>query len=442
MSYELGKLLIRQKKFKQALKYFQTILKNKKNDLRANFQIGKIFYELNDLHKSFAYFKKCKTLKSNDPNILFNYALVLQNIGEIEQAKKEYLNLISINPKDIKSYYALSSINIDYITNELSENLKFLNQSKSLSDYERSLINFIFSKIEKKKQNLENEIEYLKKSHKLCNEANKAYNAQSNYYYTNIISKKFNQIKFEGEFNKIDNFNNNNHIFIIGLPRSGSTLVETIIAHNANEIVSVGEFHAFNTSILEQIGGLIYSKNFNYNNFEIKINNKQFQNSLVEKYDNFQKKIYLDKSLENFFNIELILNFFPNSKFIHTFRDINDAIIGIYQTMLPKLSWSHDLKDIINYIKIYKSTIEYFKKKYPNNIIDVNLSRLTNHKETEVKKILEFCKIKYTKNFLSYEKNEKLFNKTNSFLQVREKIKSYKNNKYKSYYYLLDNIKK
>ena len=84
MSYELGKLLIRQKKFKQALKYFQTILKNKQNDLRTNFQIGKIFYELNDLHKSFEYFKKCKKLKSNDPNILFNYALVLQNIGEIK----------------------------------------------------------------------------------------------------------------------------------------------------------------------------------------------------------------------------------------------------------------------------------------------------------------------------------------------------------------------
>ena len=362
MSYELGKLLIRQKKFKQALKYFQTILKDKKNDLRTNFQIGKIFYELNDLHKSFLYFKKCKKLNSNDPNILFNYALVLQNIGEIKQAKKEYLNLISINPKDIKSYYALSSINIDNITNELSEKLKFLYQSKNISDYERGLINFIFSKIEKKKKNLENEIEYLKKSHQLCNEANKVLNDQSNYYYSNIISKKFNQIKFEGEFNNIDNFNNNSHIFIIGLPRSGSTLVETIIAHNANEIVSVGEFHAFNTSILEQIGGLIYSKNFNHNNFELKINNKQFQNSLIEKYDNFQKKIYLDKSLENFFNIELILNFFPNSKFIHTFRDINDAIIGIYQTMLPKLSWSHDLKDIINYIKIYKSTIEYFKK--------------------------------------------------------------------------------
>ena len=169
---------------------------------------------------------------------------------------------------------------------------------------------------------------------------------------------------------------------------------------------------------------------------------KQFQNSLVEKYDNFQKKIYLDKSLENFFNIESILNFFPNSKFIHTFRDTDDAIIGIYQTMLPELSWSHNLKHIISYIKIYKNTIEYFKKKYPNAIIDVDLSKLTNHKETEVKKILEFCKIKYTKNFLSYEQNEKLFNKTNSFLQVKEKIKSYRNNKYKSYYYLLDNIKK
>ena len=109
MSYELGKLLIRQKKFKQALKYFQNCLKIKKW-LKNKFSNWKNFYELNDLHKSFAYFKKCKELKSNDPNVLFNYALVLQNIGEIKQAEKEYLNLISINPKDIKSYYALSSL--------------------------------------------------------------------------------------------------------------------------------------------------------------------------------------------------------------------------------------------------------------------------------------------------------------------------------------------
>ena len=440
MSYEVGKILIKKKQFKHALKYFQTLLKHKPDDLRINFQMGKIFYELNDLHKSFTYFKKCKDIKQNDTNILFNYALVLQNIGKIKEAEKEYLNLISINPKDIKSYYGLSVLNINNIDTGLYNKLRLLNESEDITLYEKSLINFIFSKLEKKKQDLKKEIKYLQISHQLCNKANDLFNIQSNFYYKNIISRKFNKIKFEKDHEINEKFNYGNHIFIIGLPRSGSTLVETIISHNHKDIVSVGEFHGINTSILEQIGETIFSKNFNYKNFQLIINKKKFQNSLIEKYDNFEQKIFLDKSLENFFNIDLILKFFPNAKFIHTYRNFHDAVIGIYQTMLPELSWSHKIEDIINYIKIYKDTINYFQKKYPNSIIDVDLSVLTNQKESETRKILEFCKIKYSENFLDFEKNDKLYNKTNSFLQVRKKINNYNDEKYKPYYYLLKNF--
>ena len=437
MSYEEGKLLIKKKYFKQALKYFNKLLEYKPSDLRANFQMGKIYYELNDLHNSFSFFNKCKNIKPNDPNILFNYALVLQNIGKIKNAEKEYINLIALNPNDIKSYYGLSTLNINNINLKFYNKLKSLNENNDTTIFGKSLINFIFSKLEKKNNNLENEINYLKLSHKLCYKAFQNFNSQSNFYYKQIIAKKFNQIKFDGNFKAIDQFNNNNHIFIIGLPRSGSTLVETIISHNSRNISSVGEFHGINTSILDQISSIIFSKSLDLKNFELKINQKEFQEALIEKYDNFKNKIYLDKSLENFFNIELILKFFPNAKFIHTFRDLNDAIIGIYQTMLPELSWCHKIQDIKEYIEIYKSTIKYFKTKYPDKILDIDLSKLTTEKESEARKILDFCEIEYKDNFLDFENNEDLYNKTNSFLQVREKIQTYNNNKYKSYYYLL-----
>ena len=158
----------------------------------------------------------------------------------------------------------------------------------------------------------------------------------------------------------------------------------------------------------------------------------------IEKYVNYENKFFIDKSLENFFNIEIILNFFPNAKFIHTYRNYDDAMIAIYQTMLPKLSWSHTIKDIKEYVSLYKKTINYFKEKYSDKIIDVELSKLTINKEIEVKKILNFCEIEINKNFLDFDKNEKLFNKTNSFLQVREKIQKYDDEKYRPYYYLLD----
>ena len=57
MSYELGKLLIRKKHYNKAFIIFKNILKKKPNDLKANFQIGKIHYELNDLEKSIFFLK-------------------------------------------------------------------------------------------------------------------------------------------------------------------------------------------------------------------------------------------------------------------------------------------------------------------------------------------------------------------------------------------------
>jgi Tfp pilus assembly protein PilF len=438
MSYETGKLLINHKQFKKAHYIFSKLLAEKPDDFKVNFQMGKMYYELNDLNKSIFYFKKSNKLKPNNPNILFNLALVNQAMGEVDKAKEIYLDLISINSKDIKSYYGLFVLDTQNITDKFLKNLESIKNENKTNLFEKSLINFMFSKFAKKKENLDKEISFLKLSHEHCYNSNLAFNKQSDFYYKDIISNNFNKIIFDNEAEILPEFNNQEHIFIIGLPRSGSSLVETIICHNESKINSVGEFHGINRSIFEQIGKIIYEKNFDYKKYKLTIDKKKFQEAIVEKYDNFEKKIFLDKSLENFFNIEIILQFFPNAKFIHTYRNLNDAIIGIYQTMLPELSWSHKVQDIIGYINIYNKAINYFKNKYPKKILDVELSKLSNQKEVETKKILDFCNIKYNYDYLNFDKNNKLFNKTSSFLQVRNKIKEYEDNKYKPYFHLIN----
>ena len=218
MSYDLGKILVKQRQFTKALYFFKKILNDRPNDLRANFHIGKIYYELNNLNKSTLFFKKCNQIQPKTPNVLFNLALSLQGTGKIEDAKKIYLNLISINPLDIKSYYGLFSLNINNINAEFYKNLKILNNKKKISIFEKNLINFIFSKIEKENKNINNEINYLSLSHNQCFQANLVFNNQSNFYYKNIISNSFNKIKFYNNFKAIDKFNNSKHIFIVGLP--------------------------------------------------------------------------------------------------------------------------------------------------------------------------------------------------------------------------------
>jgi len=105
--------------------------------------------------------------------------------------------------------------------------------------------------------------------------------------------------------------------------------------------------------------------------------------------------------------------------------------------MLPELSWSHGIKNIIQYVEKYNKIINYFQKKYPEKILNIELSKLSNQKEQETKKILEFCDIKFDDQSLNFDKNDKLFSKTFSFLQVRKKIQKYEDNKYEPYYYLI-----
>ena len=422
--------------FNKALKILENVIKNGNQNIFIFFCLGKIHFELNNFKKSIFYYRKCNQIQPDSPKVLYNLALVFQGLGRISEAEKLFNKLIKINPNDVRSYYGLFNLSIDNITLNYKQKLKDLSNNEKTSLFEKSLINFIFSKLEKKEKKIKEEIEFLNSSHELCFQSNYNYNTQSKFYYSKIISSHFDKIKYEGQIKTNKDFRNLQPLFIIGLPRSGSTLVESLISQSSDQIHSFGEFHAINMSIFDQIASVIYSENFNYKDFQFELNKETFQNSLYERYGTIKNKIFIDKSLENFFNIDIILKFFPNAKFLHTYRNFNESIIGIYQRMMPDLSWSHNIKSILEYANNYQTIINYFKKKYPKHIMDVSLEKLTLDKKNESQKIFEFCNIDWNNDVLNFNKKNNLFTKTNSFLQVRQKITRY-NNKYESYYYLI-----
>jgi len=422
--------------FNKALKILENVIKNGNQNIFIFFCLGKIHFELNNFKKSIFYYRKCNQIQPDSPKVLYNLALVFQGLGRISEAEKLFNKLIKINPNDVRSYYGLFNLSIDNITLNYKQKLKDLSNNEKTSLYEKSLINFIFSKLEKKEKKIKEEIEFLDSSHELCFQSNYNYNTQSKFYYSKIISSHYDKIKYEGQIKTNIDFRNLQPLFIIGLPRSGSTLVESLISQSSDQIHSFGEFHAINMSIFDQIASVIYSGNFNYKDFQFVINKEAFQNSLFERYGTIKNKIFIDKSLENFFNIDIILKFFPNAKFLHTYRNFNESIIGIYQRMMPDLSWSHNIKNILEYANNYKTIINYFKKKYPKHIMDVSLEKLTLDKKNESQKIFEFCNIDWNNDVLNFNKKNNLFTKTNSFLQIRQKIIRY-NNKYESYYHLI-----
>tara|TARA_A100001234_G_C12599780_1_gene374465 strand:- start:948 stop:1304 length:357 start_codon:yes stop_codon:yes gene_type:complete len=110
--------------------------------------------------------------------------------------------------------------------------------------------------------------------------------------------------------------------------------------------------------------------------------------------------------------------------------------------MLPDLSWTHAIEDIIIYMDNYYKVLKYFKSKYPDLIMDINLEEFTENSDELTKKIFKYCALTWDENILNFYLRKDLFSKTLSFSQIRSKVLKYNSKKYQTYFNLIDKYKK
>ena len=121
------------------------------------------------------------------------------------------------------------------------QDLLQIKNNNKFSLYDEGLINFLLSKKEKKNKKYKKEIEYLNDYHFKIFNSNYSYNTTSQFYYNKIINRYFDKIKFDKIDKKSVNQDEYEPIFIIGLPRSGSTLIESILTSGVEKIGTVGD---------------------------------------------------------------------------------------------------------------------------------------------------------------------------------------------------------
>ena len=160
-----GLYKLKEKKISEALPFFNKLNENNPNHPDILFYLGNIYYELNDLNKSLIYFEKSYENLPDSEIIINNYAITLQSLGKIEKAKNLFKKLLSKNPNNIKAYYRLFRMDdINFNKNYLNK-IRSLENNTSVSLEDKSLINYIFSKIEKNNNNIPKEIDFLDKAH-------------------------------------------------------------------------------------------------------------------------------------------------------------------------------------------------------------------------------------------------------------------------------------
>ena len=410
--------------------YLKKAIKINPNNHVALNNLGNIYSKNNQIKEAIKYYQKSSTANPKYSTPVFNLATMFEQMGKLNEAKKFYIKSIKLDKFKFEYYYKLNRIEDDIIKDSDIEFItKQLEINKKLSDLSKSNGYFLLAKNERDKKNIIKELDFLSKGHQYFYKSNINNELIKKYWLENIPNILKN-IKFTGS-NKIKN--NLSPIFVIGLPRSGTTLVESIICSASKNIMNGGETAVINKALVNIKGKQLFNNKSIKSDLEISMDD--YEKEVIRLYEelNLGGNVFIDKSLENIFFADLIFNIFPDSKIINCQRNRFDNLIAIYQQFFSQLAWSHSLEDIIKYIDNHNSFLDIHKKKFPNKILAIDLEELTNDPETISKKLLSFCDIVWSEKVLDFYKREDLLSKTASNIQIRKQIYKYNKKRFEPY---------
>ena len=432
----LYEIFTKQNENQSAKKYLKKFLElDNKNYVALN-NLANIYLKEKKTDKAEKLYLRAIESNNNYLTGIINLAVFYQGMGDNKNAKKFYQKGLNLSPKKLGIYYNLSKIDKDYINEEKIKYIFDLLKSEKLEPFDMASGYFLLAENQKQQKNIDKEIENLEIAHKYTFQHKLNYNNQSLHYWKNIVPKKYDKLSFIN-VDKIKNeLINLKPIFIIGLPRSGSTIVESILSSGTTKVISLGETNLINWSIINTNRQILDEQS------PAMLDIGAISNKLLialKNLDILNKKdvIFTEKSLENFFYLDVILKIFPKAKFINTFRNIEDNIYAIFQQFLTNISWAHSLENILDYVDNYLKIINFFKIKYPDRIFSLNLEELTNNQEDTSKKMYNFCDLKWDTSALEFYSRKDLFSNTASNTQIRKNIEKYDNEKYKPYKKLL-----
>jgi tetratricopeptide (TPR) repeat protein len=392
----------------KAEEIYKTILKKDPNNIKCLNNFANLMKKLRDFNSAKKLLLKAVEIENTNIDILFNLAECYQSLGELDQAKEYAYKILNLEPNHSATHRFISLIiNHNSDKSHLSKIIEIEKSDnfKNFSSNQKVDIFFSLGKAYEDTKEYEKSFSYLEK-------ANLIKNKQINYSLTSHekIIKNIIQLFDDFDFDKLEKKAPENQIiFICGMPRSGSTLIEQMIAAH-NEVSGAGELSYVRDTVINN-----FQEELRFNKQKIIEEVSAERNIIAEeyiellKYHKFKTNFVTDKAPQNFLWLGFIKIFFPNSKIIHSYRNSKDNCLSIFKNYFPSndMLWSFDQSNIANYYNSYLDLMNFWKTKFKESIFDVNYEHLVQSPENNLKKIFSFCNLTWDPNCLNFYQSKK-----------------------------------
>ena len=381
---------------------------------------GTILIMLAKYKEAIVAYSRCVSLKPDSPRAYLSLGHAYNTIGNKDKSIESYLNSIKYNSNSGEAYWSLANLKTYSFTrqqiDQMEETLK-----GDIEEIEKIQLLFALGKAYEGLKEFKTSFMKYKEGNWLKRKSI-SYSSQDN---TDAINKTINFFNKES-IQKIKKSKclKNDPIFILGLPRSGSTLIDQIISSHSmvdgtqelpnimnlsKEIVTMGKTKDAYPSFLKKLSELQITE----------LGNKYIDQT---QWGRGTAPLFIDKMPNNFLHIGLIKTILPNAKIIDTRRGAMDTSFSCFKQFFAKGQlFTYDLEDLGLFYNDYIKLMNHWHDIYPDEIYTVKYSNMITNTEEEITKLLNYCELPFESQCLEFYKSKRPV-KTPSAAQVRQPI--------------------
>ena len=436
-------ILIKRQKYGQALDHAKKMHRKFPNDINAQITYAVTLQQTDNQQDALNLYKNI--LKNNPSNYQLHLSCghLYKNFGEIDNSINSYKKSYEINNFCGDAYWSLANLKTyTFDDNEIIK-LEEMVLDEYLEQEEKIYMHFALGKA------YEDMSDY-KKSFNHYKQGNDLKLPYTKYKTEDFTNECINQIEIctDDLFEVKNNWGHlsNEPIFILGLPRVGSTLVEQILASHSKVDATHELPNILATSHKLNLRRAL-NKESRYPDILLSLSAPQLKmigENYIKDSEVFRKDgvYFIDKMPNNFRHIGLIKLILPNAKIIDIRRNSMSACFSCYKQLFAEgQEFTYSLERLANYYNNYVDLMNHWNKVLPNQILSLNYEDLINNFEDTVKVILDYCKLPFEDACIEFYKSKRSV-KTPSAQQVRQPIYTSGIDYWKNYDPYLDELKK
>ncbi len=411
----LGLALNSLDRHREALASFSKAAEIDPNNPNALNNLGVTFRALGRQEEAIGQYGKALKIKPDHDEAHYNLANALNDLGHQERALASYAAALQINPKLAAAYRSMGSIKVYEAGDPQISQIQKLLEEPNTSENDKMHLNFALGKVNEDLENFEKAFEYYSGGNFLRKKAF-GYDFPEERKLFDTITETF---ESEPSISKSDNAcagdNQHTPIFIVGMMRSGTSLVEQILASHS-EVYGAGEQLALGQSIqsINWSGRSVDERQLDA------INHSYMQHLSTL---GVREPFVADKAPLNFRWIGFIRHALPNAKIIHVKRDSVATCWSIYKHYFSSMGngYAYDMRDVAEYYNLYLRLMMFWRKKYQDAIYEISYEQLTEDQEGETRKLLAHIGVAWERQTLDFHETKRAV-ATVSAAQVRKKM--------------------